>query len=518
MGFDLGNWIGQAAKSVGRPIADVAHAVDQPFSAVTHATGVDQAVKFLGHPVSQGIDALGRVGQQGLDLVGQIPVIGRPLEAIYDIQLKPFELAAQIASGKNVGQTALNGLRETVSDVRTAAPLIQSVIAVIPAVGPVASGMISASLAIAEGQPIDGVLEAGLVGAVPGGALAASAYNLGKAIVQGKASNPAAMISSVLNSAASAAGVQLPPGTASIIQAGIGTTAALARGEHPDQALLTNAMPALSAMGSAVGPQIQSLVNQGHFEDAANKLMSAIPDSLRALPKQVGDQIGQALRVGGAIGLGQELQSSMKDALVKKMTQLAIPPSVMTPAEVAMMNSLPEDERAGFAVGINVKNAHSSQFQIATIRTLLPNSRSQDGFDAAISMGIGQVKATPPHSIQGNPLAVAGFQIHQGIQHSSPQHAQNELRVLHPAARVGAAHSARLPTPTPLGASHVSEYVKMGVAATVGGVVGFQVAGPLGAAVGAVIGGFAGKSLYWLPTLVRTSSSSSRHSPEPSQV
>lgn len=489
MGFNLGNWIGQAAKTVGRPVGSVVSAIDKPFSAVTHATGIDQTVKFLGHPVSQGIDALGHVGQQGLDLVGKIPVIGKPLEAIYDIQLKPFELAAQIASGKNVGQTALNGLKQTVADVRTAAPLIQSVIAAIPAVGPVASGMISAALAIAEGQPLDGVLEAGLVGAVPGGALAASAYNLGKAVVQGKASNPAAMISAVLNSAASAAGVQLPPGAAGVVAAGIGTTAALAKGEKPDQALIQNAMPALGA----VGPQIQTLVNQGHLEDAANKIMSAIPESLKALPKSVGDSLGHALRAGGAVGIGQQLQSSMKSALSSKMAQLAIPASVLTPPELAMMNSLPQDERTGFAVGINVKNCKSSQFQIAIIRTLLGNSREQDGYDVAISMQIGQATSKPPAAVN-TPEAKAGYLLHKGIQHSDPQHVANVIHPLPPKMRLGALASAREPIDS-VNNSGIS-LLKLAGGASAGGLAGYQVAGPFGAVVGAIAGSLAVKE--WL--------------------
>ena len=448
MGFNLGHWLGQAAKSVGKPVQGAIHAV-------------------------------GQAGQAGLNVIGKVPVIGKPLADVYDLNLKPFEIAGQIAEGKNVSQTLRNGLTSDVQNVRGAAPLIQSTIALVPGVGPVASGMIGAGLAIAEGEPVDGVLEAGLASSVPGGALAASSYNLGKAVVEGKAKNPAQMVSAVLNSAAGAAGVQLPPGTAGLVAAGIGTTAALARGEKPDQALIQNAMPALGA----AGPAVQGLVNQGDLEGAANKIMSVVPDSLKGLPKSVSDAVGQ-VKTGTAVGIAKQLQSSMKDALSSKMASMAIPAATLTPVELALMNSLPADERQGFTIGINVKNTKASQFQIAAVRQLLNNSREQDGYDAAISMAIGSKQSKPPSSL--SPLGKAGFLVHQGISHSDAQHVANVVKILPPLAKQGAMISAQ---------NMASGWLKIGGGAAVGGFAGFHLAGPLGAAIGAVAGGLLGQKL-----------------------
>jgi hypothetical protein len=473
VGFDLGKWIGDAAKTVGKPIGGVAQL----------ATQIDSS---LGRPVGNAVQLAGQAGTFASQALASVPVVGRPLEAIYDINLMPFKLAVDIANGRNVGQAALQRLRDDVADVRTAAPLIQSVIAVVPGVGPVASGAISAGLAVAEGQPIDAVMEAAIAGAIPGGALAVSSFKLGQAVLSGKVVDASSLAVNVLSSAAGAAGVNIPPQATSLISAGLATTAAIAKGQAPDQALLQRALPAL---GPLAGEQLQNLIAQGHLEDAANKLMSAIPASLKGLPQDKIDAIVKGLGIGAAIGYAQKLQSLMGDAILSKMAEFAIPRAVLSADEQSLMMKLPEDERGGFVIGCNVRHAKCTQFQIAAIRALLKNSKAQDGFDAAMALHIGEVIGVPPASIARSPELRAGFAIHQGLTHAPPTHQVNVLAILPPPHRLGAALSHEH-----LQRAQPSLWPTIG-GMVAGGVVGLQVGGPVGAFAGALLGFFAGKKL-----------------------
>src|SRR6185436_10319102 len=71
-------------------------------------------------------------------------------------------------------------------NVKVAAPYIQMVIQIIPGVGQLASGVIAAGLALASGQPLDKALIAGIKNALPGGPIAAAAFDVGQDIISGK--------------------------------------------------------------------------------------------------------------------------------------------------------------------------------------------------------------------------------------------------------------------------------------------------------------------------------------------
>lgn len=438
MGLDFGKWLGHAAQAAGRA-------------------------------VGSGVSAVGK----GID---KIPVIGKPLDSALDFSVEPLKVSAQIAQGKNVGKAALAGLKQSVNDTKSVAAVAPAVVSFVPGVGPVASAAISAGAAIAEGKPIDQVGEAAILGAIPGGTLAASAAKMGKDVLSGKVKDVGQAAADVANVAANAAGVQLPPGSTAVLAAGVDTTKALAKGEKPNATLIAKAVPAL---GSVVGPQVQSLVDTGQLEEAANKMLGTLPS-----------QVKDAVAVGSALGHAQQLQSLTKSAIASTISKFATPAVVaaMTPAEQAIRAKLPPDEVRGFDIGINVKNCKCTQFEIAAVRDLLGNARQQDGYDAAVSLQIGQVFSKPPPAVQKTPELKAGYLIHQGIQHSDPQHVANVLTALPPAAQSGAAVSAKESTDS-LG------FLKSAGGAVAGGIVGLKVAGPIGAIVGAAVGRLVGKKL-----------------------
>ena len=441
-GFNLGTWLGHAAQSAGKA-------------------------------VGSGVGAVGK----GID---KIPVIGKPLNSALDIGIEPLKIGANIAKGKNVGQAAMAGLKSTVNDTKNVATIAPAVISFVPGVGTVASSAIAAGAAIAEGKRIDQIGEAAALAAIPGGTLAAAAAKMGKDVLSGKIKDIGQAASDVVSVASNAAGVQLPQGATNVLAAGIDTTKALANGQKPNPMLIASALPAL---GPVVGPQVQTLVNQDHLEDAANTIMASVPKQLANLPPKTAQNVVDAVKVGAAIGHAKQLQSLQKTAIVDNIARFEVPEAVskMTVPERALRSKLPVDETRGYDIGINVKNCKCTQFQIQAVRESLKNSREQDGFDSAISMHIGQVFSAVP---RGTPEFQAGYLLHQGIRHSEPQHVQNVLQPLPPKVQVGALASAR---ETDSASGLIGALKTTG--GTIGGaLLGLRVFGPVGAIVGGALG------------------------------
>src|SRR5579864_6769812 len=89
-----------------------------------------------------GASTAGRLAGQALR---SVPVIGKPLDDVYDINLQPFKVAANIIAGKNVKQAVLEGIGKDIEDVHGASGLIKVVLNIfVPGAGTAASAAIGA--------------------------------------------------------------------------------------------------------------------------------------------------------------------------------------------------------------------------------------------------------------------------------------------------------------------------------------------------------------------------------------
>ena len=118
--------------------------------------------------------------------ISHVPLVGKPLAAVYGVAVAPAALAEDIARGGRIDRALMRSFKDQVADVKTIAPYATQVIAFVPGVGQGVSGVMGAALALADGHPLSEAVVSGIKGAIPGGAIAQSAFSAGAAIAQGK--------------------------------------------------------------------------------------------------------------------------------------------------------------------------------------------------------------------------------------------------------------------------------------------------------------------------------------------
>lgn len=136
-------------------------------------------------------------------VAGKIPVVGPALHAT--LAVTPFGLVKAIVSGERLDRALVDDFKSKIAAAREVAPYAQTVVSFVPGVGTGVAGAIGAGAALAEGRPISEAVEAGIRGALPGGPLVQSAFDVGMAAVKGQNVGKAAL---------TAARNQLPDGPA----------------------------------------------------------------------------------------------------------------------------------------------------------------------------------------------------------------------------------------------------------------------------------------------------------------
>lgn len=151
---DDSGWLSKIVKAAGRPFEAAAHLVAQGFNALA-------------------------------DLAAKIPIIGPALHGIIKLESAIFSFTDAVLDGQRIDRAAVANLRDQITAVREVAPYAQTVVSMIPGIGQGASAAIGAGLALAQGMPITEAIKAGVRGALPGGPLAASAFDLTIAAASG---------------------------------------------------------------------------------------------------------------------------------------------------------------------------------------------------------------------------------------------------------------------------------------------------------------------------------------------
>ena len=280
--------------------------------------------------------------------------------------------------------------------------MLEMVIAMVPGIGPVVSGAISAGLALAEGQPITDVLEAGIAGAIPGGAIAKAAFDMGKEIVKDKGvKNISALGGDLMSGVAAAANITIPPAIKAAITTGLSITQSVANGERIDHAVMDNAsnlintglsqlgLPAAATAGIRAGLMTGVGVAQG------KKLQNAIAGQITSP--------GFISAIGGA-----GLQAINASAVLK-----------------AASNIVPSGGSGGFNLGIGAVGHAMGIHQFTTLRSHL-SPADMKGFDMAVSMHIGRVTQAPT----GSPKQQAGHFLMHGMSGADPMQKQMMLQAV----------------------------------------------------------------------------------------
>jgi len=179
--------------------------------------------------------------------------IGSASGTIYQLAAGPAAIvigtASKIAQGVPLDKALSRSVGEHVDALKSALPVVQTVVSFIPGIGTGVSAAIGAGLALAQGKPITEAFVAGLKSALPGGPIVGQAFETairaGADLIQGKSWDETAL-NAIRNN--------LPGGAAA--QAAFDAGIAIARGKNLQQA-------ALSGVGAVAGSGIIGKVAGG---------------------------------------------------------------------------------------------------------------------------------------------------------------------------------------------------------------------------------------------------------------
>lgn len=211
--------------SVGGLFSAIAHVASSAVHAVTHNAITKAATKVVSTATNFAAHA-----------VAKIPVIGPLAKSVTSLVTMPMNVAEQLAAGGRIDRVAMNSLKSSLAAVKEIAPYAQIVLSAVPGVGTGLSAAIGAGLALASGQSITDALTAGIRSALPGGPLAAAAFDVAHAAMQGKPIDQIA-----LNA------LPISPAAKQALTTGISVAKDLAAGKKVSQVVVDAATKALPA-------------------------------------------------------------------------------------------------------------------------------------------------------------------------------------------------------------------------------------------------------------------------------
>lgn len=253
MGFDLGHFLSDAGKAIGKTADSVVHAIGDSFT-------------------------------------------------------WPFTVATDILKGQRIDHAFMDGFRQAVRSIKVLGPYVQAVVSFIPAIGPVVGAAIGGGIALAEGKPIDEVMMSAVAGAIPGGIFVKDAYEVGKAAVEKKPI--VASIERGVLDMASSIGVIIPDTAKEVLMAGLGFSQNTIHGIEvaaDDVSAVINKIP-----DPLKRTAIQEAMHPGSKVNVADVVMDSALDMIPGVDAQSKTQIKHGLAIGMAMTHGRILQESMK--------------------------------------------------------------------------------------------------------------------------------------------------------------------------------------------------------------
>ena len=280
--------------------------------------------------------------------VGKVPVVGKPLKAAINITNAPAKLAASVGSGERIDQAVIKNIKQQVKDIKTVAPYAKMVVTLVPGVGTGLGAAISAGCALAEGQSITSAFVEGIRGAVPGGALGQSVFN-----IAGNVANGGSL-----------------------------------------QSNLVAALPLTATQKTA----LTKVVNLGKDVASGKKIDTIVVNQLQ---NQLPPDVRKAINIGLAVGKAQQLQKSqVKNIPQSDLTKLATigvdainKNAVLKTGYGKITNS---DQKKGFAIAIGLMEHTATANEISSIQSKLPNQNQKTGFATGLAARVGLAATIKP--------------------------------------------------------------------------------------------------------------------------
>jgi hypothetical protein len=334
------------------------------------------------------------------DGIGKIPIVGPGLSAAYGLSIgNSLKLADSIASGNRIDKAIFNNLKENISSAKTVAPYVQSVISFVPGVGQagaLVSGVIGASIALANGRNISDEIAKAVKSAIPGGAIADAMYKTGVGVMHGDRVDTIAL-----------SALPIPDSAKSAVASGLEITNKLAKGERVSSVFLDTAL-------SKLPPTVQKGI--GIARGKGGNIAELVADaSLKALP--VVER--KALVVGMVVGHAKKLQTGIKTAMTSPIVQGKIANYgkilAKTNPVVASATKLAGAGIGGFNLGIGLAgHGGVTRKAVVTMRKSL-TAADKKGFDLALATHVGMVTKVAPPRLK-TPAEKAGYYATNGMR------------------------------------------------------------------------------------------------------
>ena len=295
--------------------------------------------------------------------VSKIPVVGDVTHIVGEIAVAPLHIATAIASGERLDHVALGALKDQIKIVKDVAPYAQTVVSLVPGVGTGVGAAIGMGAALAEGQSITAAAKSAIRGALPGGALAASGFDLAMKVASGE---------NVAKATLESARGTLPPEAQKAYDIGV----AVATGEKIQTALV-------KGIASAAPAQLQTAIAAGEQAIGATP---GLADALKSVP-------------AGDAAQGFKLAAGL-------LSHAAVGEPVLTAAR----SNLSPAGRQGFDAALQTQTPHTAWVaNVAPLKILEPTKRKTPPTTAVATARapaygpypkIGTVSA-PPHGGHG---------------------------------------------------------------------------------------------------------------------
>jgi len=345
----------------------------------------------------------------------KIPVVGKPIGSVLHFANAPLALMEHVASGDRLDHAVIDNIKGQVKDVHDVAPYAQIVLSCVPGVGTVAAGAIGAGCALAEGQPITGVLTAGVQGAIPGGTVAHSLFSVGKGAIEHHKVTDLAIDALPVNE---------------LEKASIKATVHLAVKQSQRQPVSHD--EALAAQ-KGLSPENRAALSVALAMGQAQQTQQDMLDNVTALTLSTLQQQGIAwIAAHPTVKAGEDMLGNQTPGSgLRTPARKEILSGARTPAGVPKRPSLePEvvlaDLRRGFEIGTGLMLYDLSPMHVTAVQSKLKNDGERHGFDFALAGHVGGVKEGATQF--AHPDAQFAYRATLGAKNASPELKQRVVR------------------------------------------------------------------------------------------
>ena len=284
-----------------------------------HRSWLKKVIRDVGLPLTEPVHLLSKGANAVENEAKKIPVVGGLFAGIADITLGgPWHFADDVFHGVRIDKAVSRELDRQVRDFKEVGPYAQMVFSLVPGFGTAVAAALGAGVALANGQPITSALVAGLKGAVPGGPLAAMAFDMGEKALS-IATKPGGFknfenISSLAD--LGIAGLPIDASSQKALDGGVRLIANLASGKKILPSLLHDAVSSLPP--EVTGPLSGAISDATSAIDAASAIDASALAPILSYAKNASksDALTTLAAAAKRVGRGYSVDSAIVDKAV----------------------------------------------------------------------------------------------------------------------------------------------------------------------------------------------------------